>query len=523
MLARTFSGAVSGIDARLVEIEVNLSATGRTPPGMESSVSIVGLPDTAVKESRDRVFSAFSSSNIVPPRGMLVVNLAPAGVRKEGAAFDLGIALGILAAAGNLDAGRLDRCGILGELALNGAIRPVSGVLPVASALAASGRVDMIVVPDANAREAALAAQDRVPVYAAANLAEAAELVATGSGRRCRASIEEYMRENPEDLPDFSEVKGQHLARRALEIAAAGGHHILMAGSPGTGKTMLAMRLPGILPPLTTEEALETSRIHSVLGLLSDGRPIVDVRPFRAPHHTVSDAGLIGGGRDPRPGEISLAHNGVLFLDELPEFRRQVLEVLRQPLESGSVTVSRAAGSYTFPARFLLCAAMNPCPCGRGYVELGCQCKSEEIRRYRNKLSGPLLDRIDLLVELPQLSPEELTSAPPGEASSVIRDRVVAARERQYARMKRACGRELCNSRLTPRYLREFCKVTPTQELMLREAIRRFKLSPRAYDRILKVARTVADLAGSESLRDEHLFEAVNYRNCRALGPERHA
>ena len=516
MLARTFTGTVNGIDARTVEIEVNLSENRRAPAGMDSAVSIVGLPDAAVKESRDRVFSAFSSSGFRAPRGFTVVNLAPAGVRKEGAAFDLGIALGILAASGAVSPQALSCVGVLGELALDGTVRPVCGALPVAAALAAEGKIELLLVPDRNAREAALAVGDKLPVYAVRDLNEAVGVVASKSGRRCTATLESYLRESSPDQPDFSEVKGQHLARRALEIAAAGGHHVLMAGSPGTGKTMLAMRLPGILPPLTPEEALETSRIHSVMGMLSSGRPIVDVRPFRSPHHTVSDAGLIGGGRDPRPGEISLAHNGVLFLDELPEFRRSVLEVLRQPLESGVVTVSRAAGAYTFPARFLLCAAMNPCPCGRGSVELGCRCRPEEIRRYRGKLSGPLLDRIDLLVELPQLRPEELTNAPAGESSAAVRSRVIAARERQYARSAKYGGK-YCNSRLTPRMLREVCSVTPSQELLLREAIRRFKLSPRAYDRILKVARTIADLAGSAALRDEHLFEAVNYRNCPAL------
>lgn len=520
MLARTFSGAVNGIDARAVEIEVNISQRGRAA-GMEQAVSIVGLPDAAVKESRDRVFSAFMSAGLTPPRGFVVVNLAPAGIRKEGAAFDLGIALGIMAAGGALAADKLAVAGVLGELALNGAVRPVCGVLPIAAELAATPGVGMLLVPEANAREAALAAGDKLPVYAVSNLTEALEVVSSGAGRRERATLKSYLAESAADQPDFSEVKGQHLARRALEIAAAGGHHVLMVGSPGTGKTMLAMRLPGILPPLTSDEALETSRIHSVLGMLSDERPVVDVRPFRSPHHTVSDAGLIGGGRDPRPGEISLAHNGVLFLDELPEFRRSVLEVLRQPLESGTVTVSRAAGAYTFPARFLLCAAMNPCPCGRGSVELGCRCRAEEIRRYRNKLSGPLLDRIDLLVELPQLSPEELTAAPAGESSAAVRARVVAARERQYARTRELGGGELCNSRLTPRMLHKFCAVTPSQELLLREAIRRFKLSPRAYDRILKVARTIADLAGCAEIRDEHLFEAVNYRSCQALAPVR--
>ena len=311
-------------------------------------------------------------------------------------------------------------------------------------------------------------------------------------------------------MPDFAEVKGQLLAKRALEIAAAGGHNSLMIGPPGTGKSMLAMRLPGILPPMTLEETLETSRIHSVLGMLADGKPLLRNRPFRSPHHTISDIGLIGGGRDPRPGEISLAHNGVLFMDELPEFKRNVLEVLRQPLENGWITVSRAAGNCTFPARFMLCAAMNPCPCGRGEVELGCTCKLLEKQRYRKRISGPLLDRIDLHVELRQLSQDELLAAPDGEPSRVIRERVIAARERQAVRY--AESGIFCNARMGSRELQRYCRPDAAGSLLLRQAISRFRLSPRAYDRILKVARTIADLAGNDAIREEHLLEAINYR-----------
>ena len=300
------------------------------------------------------------------------------------------------------------------------------------------------------------------------------------------------------------------MARRALEIAAAGGHNCLLTGPPGTGKSMLSMRLAGILPPMTMAETLETSRIHSVLGLLSGGRPLLNRRPFRSPHHTISDVGLIGGGRDPKPGEISLAHNGVLFLDELPEFKRNVLEVLRQPLENGWITVSRAAGTCTFPARFILCAAMNPCPCGRGEVELGCTCKIEEKRRYQKRISGPLLDRIDLQLEVRQLSQDELLAAPDGEPSAKIRERVIRARQLQQ---KRLGQRKLyCNAQLSSRDLQEFCRLSAGCQLLLRQAITRFKLSPRAYDRILKVARTIADLAGCVDIRDEHIFEAINYR-----------
>ena len=366
MLAKTFSAAVIGIDAYAVEIEVNAGAAGKDSGGNETQISIVGLPDMAVKESRDRVRSAIQSTGYLPPKGFTVVNLAPADIRKEGGAFDLGIALGMLAATGAIPPDALASYAVIGELALDGTIRPVRGVLPAADTLARQPNLAGLIVPPANAGEAALAANGRLPVYAAATLREAADIL-TGAllAQPVKADLREYIEHRIGREPDFDEVKGQTMARRAMEIAAAGGHNLLLNGPPGTGKSMLSMRLAGILPPMTLEETVETSRIHSVLGLLSDGQPLLNRRPFRSPHHTISDVGLIGGGRDPKPGEISLAHNGVLFLDELPEFKRNVLEVLRQPLETGSVTVSRAAGSCTFPARFILCAAMNPCPCGQ--------------------------------------------------------------------------------------------------------------------------------------------------------------
>ncbi len=509
MLAKTFSASVIGIDAHLVEIEVNATGKGGAAGEAEASVSIVGLPDTAVKESRDRVKSALFSTGLPHPKGFTVVNLAPADLKKEGAAFDLGIALGMLAANGQLNMERLAITAVLGELALNGAVRPVKGVLPAVAMLAGDPQIQAVIVPRANAEEAALAA-GRPMVYAVEHLTEAVELVNTGQGTPFTGDIRQFMGGESADLPDFSEVKGQMKAKRALEIAAAGGHNSLMIGPPGTGKSMLAVRLAGILPPMTREEMLETSRIHSVLGLLSHGEPLMNNRPFRSPHHTVSDVGLIGGGKDIRPGEISLAHNGVLFMDEFPEFKRHVLEVLRQPLENGRITVSRASGSCVFPAQFMLCAAMNPCPCGRGEVDLGCTCKPQDKQRYLKKISGPLLDRIDLHIEVKQLTQDELLNAPAGEPSSAVRARVIAARESQHARYR---GRAVhCNARMTSRDLQNFCRLNAPSQQLLRQAITAFRLSPRAYDRILKVARTIADLAGKPDICEEHLLEAISYR-----------
>ena len=508
MLTRTGSAALTGIEAIPLEVEVH--ASGR---GEQEIVSIVGLPDAAVKESRERIRSALYSCGYDHPAGATLVNLAPADLKKEGAAFDLPIALGLAAAAGVLDPELLKDALILGELALDGGIRPVRGVLSVALMAREHPEFRKLIIPAKNVSEAVVAAS-KMEVYPVASLPEAVSAL-RGELLPVAASAADALFAEPDwsRIPDFSEVKGQSAAKRALEIAAAGGHNVLMIGAPGAGKSMLAKRLPGILPPMTEAETLSTSRIHSIMGLLPADSPLVKTRPFRAPHHTVSDVGLIGGGTNPGPGEISLAHNGVLFLDELPEFKRTVLEVLRQPMENGVVTISRAAGSCTFPCEFMLVAAMNPCPCGHlGDRRHVCRCRQMQIQNYRARISGPLLDRIDLHVELAALTDDELLAKNgPAEPSAAIRERVIRARKIQHDRFE---GSGItCNGRMEPAQLLKYCQLDRSTETLIRHAIEEFGLSARAYDRILRVARTVADLAGSENIRREHLFEAIGYRS----------
>ena len=511
MLAKTMSASVIGIEAFEIEIEVNIQRGGvSTSPVVSNmgNIAIVGLPDLAVRESKERIKSAFTSSGLKGITDNITVNLAPADIKKEGASFDLAIALAILGASGQLARERLFQTAILGELALDGGIRAVKGVLPIAIKLAKSANINSMIVPFENREEAANAAPN-LKIYPVKHLLDAINVLNNSNSVAYTKSFDPNQIPNFAYQADFSDVKGQSLAKRALEIAAAGGHNSLLVGPPGTGKSMLASRLNTILPPMSFAESLEVSRIYSVLGLLNN-KTLIAERPFRAPHHTISDIALIGGGKDIRPGEITLAHNGVLFLDEFPEFKRNVLEVLRQPLENGTINIARASGSCTFPAEFMLVAAMNPCPCGRGEVELGCTCKLEEKRRYLKKVSGPLLDRIDLHVELKQLSQDELLAAPTGESSETIRKRVVAARQIQLERLKNFG--KFCNSQLNSRELQLFCKLSPSSITLLRQAIGQLKLSPRAYDRILKVARTIADLANSSNITDAHIFEAISYR-----------
>jgi magnesium chelatase family protein len=504
VLARVRSAAVLGIDAYLVDVETDI-ANGLP------TFATVGLPHGAVKEGRERVYSAIANTGYTFPLKRITVNLAPADVRKEGSAFDLPIAVGILAATEQIGPERLEKVVVLGELGLEGAIRPVRGALPVALAARAAG-VDALVLPKENLGEAGVVSG--LKVLGASGLAELADFL-DGKLELPAADVDlsSLFAERAREEVDFAEVKGQPHAKRALEVAAAGSHNLLMVGPPGSGKTMLARRLPTILPRMSLEEALETTKIHSVAGVLALGESLVARRPFRAPHHTISDAGLIGGGSYPRPGEVSLAHGGVLFLDELPEFRKNVLEVLRQPLEDGTVTIARASMSLTYPARFMLAAAMNPCPCGWfGDPQHTCSCGSKGVLRYLARVSGPLLDRIDLHLEVPTVAYQALAERGAAEPSDAIRERVDRARLVQRERFAKRPG-IYANAHMAPRDIRAFCRVSDSADALLRTAISRLGLSARGYHRVLKIARTVADLDGQSELEPKHVSEAIQYRS----------
>jgi len=507
-LARVHAASVVGVEALPVEVEVNVTSSVDD----KFQPAIVGLPDTAVRESVDRVTTALINSSLTAPTAMRwLINLAPANLRKEGPSFDLPIALATLCAMGEIPAAALEGCMAVGELALSGNIRPVRGVLPIALRAKAMG-IRRLFVPDANGEEAAVV--EGLNVFPVSHLRQVVDFLnADLELAPLVVNLDELFAEHSHYPVDFEEVKGQEGARRAMEVAVAGGHNLIMIGSPGTGKSMIAKRIPSILPPMTLQESLEATKIHSIAGTLHSHQALVARRAFRAPHHTVSDAGLLGGGTHPMPGEVSLAHHGVLFLDELPEFARNVLEVMRQPLEDGQVTISRAAASITFPCRFMLVAAMNPCPCGYyGDPKRDCHCTPQQIQRYRAKVSGPLLDRIDIQIEVPPVRYEELTSLKTGEPSDAIRARVLAARRVQQERFKDS-PRVHCNAGMGTRELNRFCQLDAECHTMLRMAMDDMNLSARAYDRILKVSRTLADLEGCPDIQIQHVAEAIQYRS----------
>ncbi|MFH1778787.1 MAG: YifB family Mg chelatase-like AAA ATPase [Candidatus Omnitrophota bacterium] len=503
MLAKVESKAVSGIEAKKVEVEVDISN------GLPH-FAIVGLADTAVKESRDRVISAIKNSGLKFPPKRITINLAPADLKKEGASFDLPIAIGILIANGELEQRHVEGKIFCGELSLDGRLRPIDGVLPIAIELSENSKCDFI-LPYENAKEAAIV--KGVSVFGIKNLYEVINFLKGHLKIEPQEVDIDGIRHSSCDFDlDFSDVKGQWHVKRGLEVAAAGGHNVLMIGPPGAGKTMLAQRLPAILPELSFEEALEATKIHSVAGLLNSQNFLVSKRPFRMPHHTISYAGLVGGGSILRPGEISLAHNGVLFLDELPEFRRDALEALRQPLESGEVTISRASSTLKYPAKFMFVAAMNPCKCGLfGQLKSVCRCNPNEVYKYRSKISGPLLDRIDIHLEVPFVRYQELTSKQLPETSAQIKERVDKARAIQVERLK--AENIQCNAQMNHKQVRKFCELGKEEKDLLKMAMAELNFSARAYDKILKIARTIADLAECDDIKTEHLSEAIQYRS----------